>query len=543
MCGIYAQFGSFTLNDALMCLKKLEYRGYDSYGIGYDNNNIYKDIGRIRLFEEKENKRVRKAICHTRWATNGCVSKENAHPQKSRDGNVVLVHNGILENEKIIRDTYFKDHEFNSQTDSEVIAELINLFLRTNEPFEAVRKVMDVIKGSYAIIFMIKNDSNIYFMKNKSSLIIAYDKEGYYLSSDIYALNKSTIAYKHINDMSYGRIGPDYYYCDNDFIPYDFDFNTCSDSVMLDEIYQEEELALNLYKNHHFCDNLINIVKESKDFVLIGSGSSFYAAEYIAKMIELKLEKRAKAFLPTEFEYNDLYAQSTYIFISQSGETADVLNIIENIKTNKKILLTNNPSSQMALHVPNVIDIKAQREVAVASTKSFNQSVLAFYLLLMKVNNEEADEIYAYIKNLEEIKKVFNHKKIETISKMKCVFYLGQGFDYIISKEGALKLKEIAYIPTEGYSTSELKHGSLALISCDTMVIGLSSKESFLTSSLNEVKARGGNVLFLNTKYPSKLLGALALVRYVQLIAYYVAVELKLDPEHPRNLAKSVTVI
>lgn len=167
-----------------------------------------------------------------------------------------------------------------------------------------------------------------------------------------------------------------------------------------------------------------------------------------------------------------------------------------------------------------------------------------FYTLIKQFKGEEPKEILNYVKNLEEIKKTFDNNNIpKEISKMKNVFYLGHGYDYIISKEGALKLKEIAYIPTEGYSTSELKHGSLALISDKSAVIGLSSNDSFLISCLNEVRARGGKVFFLKNKYPGGLLGALSLSRYVQLIAYYTAKELGNDPDHPRNLAKSVTVI
>lgn len=544
MCGIYGQFGSFRINDALNFLKKLEYRGYDSYGIGYDNNLIYKRVGRIKALDEEENKLITRAICHTRWATNGAVSEINAHPQSSSNGDILMVHNGILENEALIKETYFKNHQFVSDTDTEVIAELLSLFIRSYSPFEAIKKVMEVIKGSYAILFMIKNDESIYFMKNKSSLLIGYNDKDYYLASDIYAFPNNTKYYKHISDMSYGSIGPKIYLSDESaFLPYSFSFNDTNDQIMLEEIEEEEQLALNIYKHFKASDKLLKFIDEASEFVLIGSGSSFYASEYIAKMIEELLNKRARAFLPTEFSFNNIYKDASFIFVSQSGETADVLQAIEKIKPKRAMLVTNRLSSQMALHIPLVLDIEARREIAVASTKSFNQSVLVFYALIMQFKQESYDEILGYIKNLGEIKKSFDKKISKQLARMNNVFYLGHGYDFIISKEGSLKLKEIAYIPTEGYSTSELKHGSLALISNKSAVIALSSGNSFLVSCLNEAKARGGNIFFLENKYYLKTLGALSLARYVQLIAYYTASELGNDPDHPRNLAKSVTVI
>ena len=544
MCGIYAQLGSFKLNDALKCLKKLEYRGYDSYGIGYDNNIIYKKVGRISFFDKNNDITVTKAICHTRWATNGKVSEKNAHPHSSSNNDIILVHNGILENEDLIKNTFFINHKFKSDTDSEVVAELLSLFIRKYEPFDAIKRVMEIIKGSYAIIFMIKDDPNIYYIKNKSSLIIGYNDKDYYLASDIYAFPQNTKFYKHLSDGSYGRIGPGLYSNDNNlFIPYDFDFKEQKEHIMLDEIEEEKKLAQNLYENFEVSNDILNLIYEAKEFVLIGSGSSYYAAEYIAKMIEEKLQKRARAFLPSEFEYNDIYKDGTFIFISQSGETADVLNAIDSINPKRALLLTNRIESQMAIKIKNVIDIKAGIERAVASTKSFNQSVLAFYLLINKIKAEESSKIKTYIRNLDEIKNSFDQNIAKLISKMDNVFYLGQGYDYIISKEGALKLKEIAYIPTEGYSISELKHGSLALVSPQTMVIGLSSGNSFFLPCLNEVKARGGHVLFIENKFKDHTLGALALSRYVQLIAYYTSLEKGNNPDFPRNLAKSVTVI
>ena len=193
--------------------------------------------------------------------------------------------------------------------------------------------------------------------------------------------------------------------------------------------------------------------------------------------------------------------------------------------------------------IKNSVDIMAGIEVAVASTKSFNQTILVAYLLFMEVIGEKAEELDYYIEGIKKIKNNFRMNIPKLLARMDKVFYIGQGYDYIISKEGALKLKEIAYIPTEGYSISELKHGSLALIDTKTAVIGLSSSKNYMLAALNEVKSRYGNIFYLQSPNKGKYLGSLVLARYVQLIAYYTSKERGLDPDHPRNLAKSVTVI
>ena len=546
MCGIYAQFGSFKLNDALECLKRLEYRGYDSFGISYNNNEIRKRVGRIKLFSEEENYDAIRAICHTRWATNGEVSLANAHPQMSSDGKVVLVHNGVLENEGIIKQTYFKNHEFKSSTDSEVIAELLAYFLRSSSPLKAILDVMDVIKGAYAILFMIKDDNNIYFMKNKSSLIIGYNQNSYFMASDIYALPHECSYYKHLTDKSYGRIGADVFLSDESrFLNFDFnyEFQTPND-VMIKEIYEEELLALKLKNNNNlFSNKTLELIRNASELIIIGSGSSFYAGEYISYMCEDILKKRARAFLPTELRNADLYDNPIYLVISQSGETADLINAIDNVNKDRCILFTNRKNSSLGNMIKNVVDVLAGAELAVASTKSFNQTIIAAYMLFQNVMDIKEDEIGEYVEGLRKIKNNFEMKIPKLLAEMDKVFYIGQGYDYIISKEGALKLKEIAYIPTEGYSISELKHGSLALIDSRTTVIGLSSIKNYMLATLNEVKSRHGNIFYLESPYKGKYLGGLVLARYVQLISYYTAKEKGLDPDHPRNLAKSVTVI
>ncbi len=546
MCGIYARFGSFNINEALTCLKRLEYRGYDSYGISYNNNIIYKKIGRIKLVKDNDNYLINKCISHTRWATNGSVTINNAHPQASFDNNVVLVHNGILENELEIKETYLKNISLKSQTDSEVIANLINYFLKSNSPLESILKVKEIIKGQYAIAFMIKDDDNIYFMKKKMSLLLAYDNNNYYLSSDIVGLNNTTLFYKHLADDSYGYIGNNLYTNDTrPFLEYNFHHEKEElSSLMLKEIYEEESAAINLLNTKdNINENIISLIDKYNDIVILGCGSSFYAGEYIAYLLEEELSKRCKVILPSEFKYKTIYRNSLFILISQSGETADLINILESINIKNTILFTNNINSSLSLSIPYIVDIKAGPEYGVASTKSFNQTILSFYLIMMAIKEEEPLEIKSYLNNIDEIKKSFNNKIPKQLSLMNNVFYLGTGLDYIISKEAALKLKELAYIPCEGYSYKELKHGSLALISDKSTVIGLSSSNTNIIPTLNEVKSRNGNIIYLTIKYPSKCLGSLSLARYIQLIAYYTSKELGNDPDHPRNLAKSVTVI
>ncbi len=548
MCGIFGAFGNINLQDSLKALRSLEYRGYDSAGIAYKANKIkvVKVLGSAKNLEDKiKDKETNYVISHTRWATNGVVSIPNAHPHQSLNKRVTLVHNGILENEDEIKNKYLPNMFFKSETDSEVIVALADLLLKTLEPAKMVEKLKTIIKGNYAILILVDGINGIFYLKNKSSLILAYDDcNNYYLTSDIISLPANTVGYKMIPDGKSGLI--DKGTNDRlDFRPFVIkEKQNFHDNRMIKEIKEEIELVDPLVKEcKNINENITNLIKKSKEIVILGAGSSYYAGLYGAKLFSDRLKIRTDAYLASEFVYKDyLWDEETlFIFISQSGETADLIKVNEQIKQGNKVLITNRINSTLDSLINNTLDIKANEELAVGATKSFNQTVLLFYLLTEKILGSKNSEIEIYKKNLE-----FFYKKDykDILSNAKKVFFIGKEYDYIASLEGALKLKEITYLPTWGMSSSELKHGSLALVDSETIVIGLCSvMNNYLENSLNEVKARKGKTMLVKTPFHSPYLGSLALITYAQLLTYYTAVDAKLNPDLPRNLAKSVTVL
>lgn len=551
MCGIFGAYGNTSTQAALNALERLEYRGYDSAGIAYLDKDIeiIKSVGKIdELRMVTPIKSTSMVIGHTRWATNGTVNINNCHPHMSSDNQIVVVHNGILENESELISTYFSDYKRKSDTDSETIANLLSLFiLKDGSILKAMEHLMEIMKGSYAILIMVRGKQGIYFMKNNSPLVLAVDdKKSFYLVSDIYALPNNTISYGHITDKSFGFIADDYY-CNNyiSFFAYDFklDFSKHEDN-MLREIKEELEASNRISMMiEEYCKRTRSYFTNSRQIIYLGAGSSYYAGLYLARLTEDILGIKSEAILSSEFTYSNLYKDSLFVFISQSGETADLILLEKDIKSDKKILITNNEKSTLASKGMLVLDILAGKEVAVAATKSFNQTVLLGYLLFCRIMGVDAHDYNNYQKNLAYFINEYKYDKFH-IEKYKKVFYLGKGYDYIAALEGSLKLKEISYISTWGVSSNELKHGSLALVDEETLTIGLSSSlESYMLHSLNEVKARNGGIAYVAVPYYCKYLGGLCLVTFTQLASYYTAIKKGLNADRPRNLAKSVTVI
>ena len=548
MCGIFGLVGKSRTTEVLKCLKKLEYRGYDSCGIVYKDDSIHleKEIGKVDLLIDKVvDKDINLAIAHTRWATNGCVKLENTHPLKSVGGNVILAHNGIIENIDIIKDTYMYDVKFSGDTDSEVLATLLEIMLVDNNPLEAIKKTMEIISGTYAVVFMISGDDMIYYFKNKSPLVLASGLYANYISSDISALPKDALEYMYASDKSYGCIGEYIYSSDGDrFMKYEYKTleKTSDNFNMINEIKEEPELVFKLIDYVEKNEKTINF-NLYNSLVIIGAGSSYYAGLYIAKLYEKFYKKHAYCYIASEFNYERpvLDKNCLYLLISQSGETIDILDVFDNIESSNIALFTNNINSSLASKIPNTFDICAGKELGVAATKSYNQTVLLAYLLFTKNLKLKIDEVYEYQKLIKnEVLIPFDINNFNGIEKF---FFIGKGFDYIASLECALKVKEINYIPCEGYSASELKHGTLSLVDDKTMVIGLTSQlNSYLVNTLAEVSSRNGKVEYIKIDKYLENLGALVLVTYGQLLAYNLAVSKGLDPDFPRNLAKSVTV-
>ena len=548
MCGIFGLVGKSKTTEVLRCLKKLEYRGYDSCGIAYKDDSVHlkKEIGKVDLLLDKiEDKDLNLAIAHTRWATNGCVKLENTHPLKSLGGNVILVHNGIIENVDIIKETYMHDVNFSGDTDSEVLATLLEIMLVDNNPIEAIKKTMSIITGTYAVVFMINGNDLIYYFKNKSPLVLASGLNANYISSDISALPKDTLEYMYASDKSYGYIGEYIYSSDGDrFMKYEYKSleKSSNDYNMINEIKEEPDLVFDLINYVEHNEKIIDFNKY-KSLVIIGAGSSYYAGLYIAKLYEKFYKKHAYCYLASEFNHQMpvLDKNCLYLLISQSGETIDILDVFDNIDSQNILLFTNNTNSSLASKIPQTFDICAGKELGVAATKSYNQTVLLAYLLFMKNLNLKIDEIYEYQKVIKkEVLTPFDISNFKDIDKF---FFIGKGLDYIASLECALKVKEINYIPCEGYSASELKHGTLSLVDEKTMVIGLTSQlNSYLVNALTEVSSRNGKIEYVKIDKYLENLGALVLVTYGQLLAYNLAVSKGLNPDFPRNLAKSVTV-
>lgn len=550
MCGIFCFKGNSNTSFLLDSLKKLEYRGYDSCGILYKNEEmvIKKAVGDVsKLKSIVEDVSVNLALSHTRWATHGGVSLLNSHPHNSFDELVYLVHNGIIENGAVLKETYIPNVKLYGDTDSEIIANLISYFLRYDKPLEVIEKLIDILEGTYAICFIIKGDDNIYFLKDKSPLVIGEGKENLYISSDIYALPKDVYRYMNVANKEYGYIGENIL-CSGGLRFLDFNINDCSETSdgykMIEEIKEEPYLVDDLidYVNN-LNEESVDIFSKYKSLTIIGSGSSYYAGMYISKIYEDIYKKHAYLYLASEFNFKlpTLDDDTLILLISQSGETLDIIDSCDLVKEYKTILFTNNVYSTLSNQVDIVYDICAKKEYGVAATKTFNQTVLLAYLLFRRNKGKSFKEVEAYQKRLEEIIK--EDICIDKLVNSNKVFYIGVGYDYVATLEGALKLKEITYVPCEGYSANELKHGTLSLIDQDTTVIALSSSiKSNLVNTLSEVKSRGGNVIYIKEDRFLPYLGALLIITRLQMVAYKLAISKKLNPDRPRNLAKSVTV-
>ena len=550
MCGIFCFKGINKTHNILDSLKKLEYRGYDSCGIVYYDKLLHLDkvVGGVDELKKKViNTEISLALSHTRWATHGSVSLKNSHPHYSHDKKVYLVHNGIIDNAQVLKETYIPNVKNYGETDSEILANLISDFLDRFNPIEAINKLIDILEGTYAICFIISGDDKIYYLKDKSPLVIGKSRDNIYISSDLYSLPSEVYQYMNVANKDYGFIS-DIVYCNTGERFLDFDINSNQDDSpgykMKLEIEEEPELIDDLvdYVNN-LCDDKKNIFMKYNSLLIVGSGSSYYAGIYIKRMYEEIYKKHAYVYLASElnFKLPVIDDDTLVLLISQSGETIDIIDSCEKLKKYKKILFTNNVFSTLANQVDIVFDICAKKEYGVAATKTFNQTVLLAYLLFTKNTSFQSEEVYSYKLRLQDIVK--EDIDIEKLVKSKKIFYIGVGYDYIATLEGALKLKEITYIPCEGYSASELKHGTLSLIDSDTTVIAISSNyKSNLITTLSEVQSRQGMVMYIKEDRYLPYLGALLLITRLQLIAYKLAIIKGLDPDRPRNLAKCVTV-
>ncbi len=576
MCGIIGCCSNHNvLHNTIDGLKKLEYRGYDSCGITFLLNkefHTFKSIKRIEDLTRNITVDGGLAVAHTRWATHGKVSLDNAHPIYSTDKKYIIVHNGIIENYLKIKETYLKEYIFYTETDTEIIINLIDYLNKKYSMLDSIKRLYEILEGTFACLILDKNEDKIYFIKNKSPLILGLSNE-LIVTSDILALPKNTRKYYRLKDGDYGYITKDTYNLFNindqnhflflDYYPLNYDVSLKGfKHYMEKEIYEIPDLLHN-YLNKKYESRIINALKNSNKIYLVASGTSFHAASLGALFFSQISKKESYAFVSSEFQIDNTYDEKAiFIVISQSGETADLIKAISKIKKKnyEVIAICNVENSTIKEMSDYFININAGVEIAVASTKSYTLSSLVLYQLSNIIINNLYIEKLAYVIN--NISNVFDIKdriqKISSyISNKEHLYYLGKGIDYLLCNEASLKLKEISYIHSESFPAGELKHGSIALISSSSIVIGIITdplNASLIRSSLEEVKSRGATVFVISLNSLSldndtiiindcdKYLSFISISIILQLLAYYTALNLGNDIDKPRNLAKSVTV-
>ncbi len=604
MCGIIGYVGERKcINILLDGLKALEYRGYDSSGIAYNENNeikIIKSTGKVQELENKIDKNLPSyiGIGHTRWATHGIPNEINAHPH--HQGKTTLVHNGIIENYVELKKELSSYYNFKSETDTEVAAALIDYLAKNNSKLEALKKAMTKIIGSYALAIIFDDEpETIYAIRKDSPMIIAQKNNDSFVASDIAAILKYTNEYYILNEGEIAKLTKEKLTIFNnnlqeitkDLKIYQGNINDIMkngfDHFMLKEIYDETSVYQNIintyfpnYDIKELINNFPNLSKYEK-IKIIGCGSAYHAGMVAKSTLEDFANIETTVEMASEYRYKKIFPNSKelVILISQSGETADTLEALRIAKKNNidTLAIVNVNSSSIARESDMVIYCLAGCEIAVATTKAYLAQVLILSLITLTISynkkiitNEEANKYLFNIKNLiSDTKKILDNKEeyqklASKIYKNNCMFFIGREIDYAICMEASLKMKEISYIHSEAYPAGELKHGTISLIEENTPVIGIITQEEIAQktiSNLKETKARGSKIIIITTqniydKYLNDhfyeeiiiikdiniLLQSLVTVTPLQLLSYYVAKLRGEDIDKPRNLAKSVTV-
>ena len=568
MCGIYCYVGKKKAIPILLDgLASLEYRGYDSAGIAYitDKINIIKEKGHLsnlkNLIDAQTDTYI--GIGHTRWATHGKPSKKNAHPFKQ--GKITLVHNGIIENYQELK-KILTEYTLKSETDSEILTCLIDkLYSECHDIIKVLAKLNKIIKGSYAIGLIVKDDkNNIYGIKKNSPLILAQSDIGNFLASDIPAILKYTNKYILLDDNDIVKMNKDEItiydsklnILDKKINTFDGDVSKISkgkyEHFMVKEIFEQPDV---LYKTYLENQNLPDLKKYNKIHI-VGCGSAYHAGLIGKYYIEKYCNIEVNVEIASEYRYknNFIDKNTLVIFISQSGETADTLACVKKVKDKCDTLgIINVIDSSIAREVKNVIYTKAGCEIAVATTKAYSCQILLLMMMALKkdITNLISKINHLLKNNYEQIsQKIYNKEHL---------FYIGRDIDYYLALEGSLKLKEISYIHSEAYPAGELKHGTISLIEKNTVVIAIATDKDLVDktiSNIKEVKARGAYVIYITTNslnqesdfYDEKIVieedlyQPLLTIIPIQLIAYHVAKLRKCDIDKPKNLAKSVTV-
>ncbi len=611
MCGIVGYVGTAQAAPILLDgLSKLEYRGYDSAGIAVRNRTkdvqVVKAKGRLKILAEKtdDGKAVigTTGIGHTRWATHGEPSENNAHPHVADDGNVVGVHNGIIENyqelkEKLLRHGY----SFYSQTDTEVAIKLVDYYYKkyNGGPNDAISKAMVRIRGSYALAVMFKDyPDEIWVARKDSPMIIGTNKNETFLASDVPAILKYTRNVYYIGNLELAKLTAgkaEFYNLDGDVIEKELTEITWDaeaaekggfEHFMMKEIYEQPK-AVEDTLNSVLNDGKIDLssvglsddeIKGISQIYIVACGSAWHVGMASQYVIEEISNIPVRVELASEFRYRKpiLDKNGLVIIISQSGETADSLAALREAKEKgvKTLAIVNVVGSSIAREADSVFYTLAGPEISVATTKAYSAQLIAGYCLALQFGyireNLAEAEYKRLISELQtipaKIEKILQDKErlqwfASKISNKKDVFFVGRGIDYAISLEGSLKMKEISYVHYEAYAAGELKHGTISLIEDGTLVIGVLTQSELYektVSNMVECKARGAYLCGVTTygnyeieetadfvtyipKVDEHFIGSLSVVP-LQLLGYYMSVSRGLDVDKPRNLAKSVTV-
>lgn len=599
MCGIVGYIGKQDAKEILLKgLDKLEYRGYDSAGIAVINEagvHLFKEKGRIAELRKVVDTEISATvgIGHTRWATHGKPSKINAHPHQSASERFTIVHNGVIENYELLIEEFLSDVTFKSDTDTEVIVQLVEKFVNEGlEVKEAFRKTLSKLEGSYAIAMIDRhNKETIYVAKNKSPLLIGLGDGFNVVASDAMAMLQVTKEFVELMDKEMVIVSEDNVQIlsltgenveREPFIAKldasDIEKGTYP-HYMLKEIDEQPIVIRKIVKE--YSDNqgdlqidqtIVDAIKAADRLYIVAAGTSYHAGMIGKNVFERLAKIPTEVHVASEFVYNTplLTEKPLFIFISQSGETADSRAVLVKIKElgYKALTITNVPGSTLSREADYTLLLHAGPEIAVASTKAYTAQVAVLAILAQVVAkgknidtkidlSRELSIVASAMETLCDHREDFEKMAREFLTDARNAFFIGRGLDYAVCLEGALKLKEISYIQAEGFAGGELKHGPIALIEDGTPVFALATQENVnlnIRGNVKEVVSRGANASIISMKglemkgdtfvlpevHP--ILTPLISVIPLQFISYYAALHLGCDVDKPRNLAKSVTV-
>ncbi|MBX0359804.1 glutamine--fructose-6-phosphate transaminase (isomerizing) [Halobacillus sp. Nhm2S1] len=599
MCGIVGYIGQNDTKEILLNgLEKLEYRGYDSAGIATLNENgveVTKVKGRIASLREAVDESVKAThgIGHTRWATHGAPSEENAHPHQSTSGRFTIVHNGVIENYVDVRDEYLSGVEFKSETDTEIIVQLIEVLNNEmNDVAAAFRKAVELLTGSYAIAMIDREDPDtIYVAKNKSPLLVGIGDDFNVVASDSMAALHVTDQFLELMDKEtviVRRDGVEIQKPDGTKVerePFTAELDTTDiekgtyPHFMLKEIDEQPFVIRKIIQEYQNENDEIKLdpeirqaMKDCDRIYIIAAGTSYHAGLLGKQFIEKLANIPVEVHVASEFSYNMplLSEKPLFVYISQSGETADSRSVLVQTKElgHPALTITNVPGSTLSREADYTMHLHAGPEIAVASTKAYTAQMAVLAILAVDTARAKGIEldfdpmqelgiVATTMEALTDQKEKLEDLAREYLSTTRNCFFIGRGIDYYVGLEGSLKLKEISYIQAEGFAGGELKHGTIALIEDGTPVIALATQQNVnysIRGNVQEVEARGANSMIISMEGLNKdgdafvipqvhdLMTPLVSVIPLQLISYYAALHRDCDVDKPRNLAKSVTV-